>query len=82
MNETEGTVIDETLDIRGEVCPFTFVKSKLAIEAMTEGKVLKVVVDYEPAIDNVPRSMTAEGHDVISIEKTGEVEWEIVVRKK
>jgi len=74
--------IDQELDIRGEVCPFTFVKSKLALEAMDSDKVLRIVTDYEPATDNVPRSMEAEGHEVISITDNNDGEWTIVVRKK
>ncbi len=74
--------IDQELDIRGEVCPFTFVKSKLALESMDSAKVLRIITDYEPATDNVPRSMQAEGHEVISIADNNDGEWTIVVRKK
>ena len=36
---------DQELDLRGEVCPYTFVKTKLALEMMHPGEVLKVAVD-------------------------------------
>ncbi len=82
MSEKSGIKIDKVLDIKGEICPYTFVKSKLALEEMEEGEVLKVIVDYPPATENVPRSLEKEGNEIISVEKVGEKMWEIVVRKK
>ena len=74
--------VDRELDIKGEVCPYTFVRSKLALEEMDPGQVLRVVVDHEPATENVPKSMTNEGHDVLEIGKVNKTDWEIIVRKK
>ncbi|MBI2467301.1 MAG: sulfurtransferase TusA family protein [Candidatus Rokubacteria bacterium] len=45
------------LDLRGEVCPYTFLKSKLALEAMAVGEALRVVVDNETSARDVPRSL-------------------------
>jgi TusA-related sulfurtransferase len=73
--------IDRKIDIRGDVCPYTFVKSKLALEELESGQVLEVVVDHEPATENVPRSMEAEGHLVLEVTKIGEHEWRIVIQK-
>jgi len=73
---------DKELDIRGEVCPFTFVKSKLVLEQMKEGEVLRVIIDYEPSAENVPKSMREEGQEVLAVNKIGENLWEILVRKR
>ena len=73
--------VDKTLDIKGQVCPYTFVRSKLAIEKMNLGEVLEVITDHRPASENVPRSMESEGQKVLKIEQTGEKEWHIFVRK-
>jgi TusA-related sulfurtransferase len=72
---------DRELDIRGEVCPYTFVKTKLALEEMTPGQVLRVLVDYEPAIKNVPRSVKLQGDVVLSVEPCGVSQWAIIVRR-
>jgi TusA-related sulfurtransferase len=72
---------DKTLDIKGQVCPYTFVRSKLAIEKMNLGEVLLIITDYKPASENVPRSMENEGQKILKIEQTGEKEWHIFVRK-
>ena len=70
-----------TLDIRGEICPLTFVRSKLAIEKLAIGEVLEIIVDHQPAVVNVPRSLEHEGQKVLGIEQTCEAEWRIFVRK-
>jgi len=73
--------IDKTLDIRGQICPYTFVRSKLTMEKMNVGEVLEIITDHKPAAENVPRSMENEGQAVLKIEQTGDKEWHIVVRK-
>lgn len=72
---------DKELDIRGDVCPFTFVKSKLVLEQMQVGQILRVIVDYEPSAENVPKSMREEGQEVLAVNQIGEGQWEIIVRK-
>ncbi len=72
---------DRKIDIRGDVCPYTFVKAKLAIETMKKGQVLEVLLDHQPAVRSVPKSMLADGHKVIGIKKVSEGEWKILVRK-
>lgn len=72
---------DRELDIQGEVCPYTFVRSKLILEQMEKGQILKVIVDHPPAIENVPRSMQAEGNKVLGVEKVGDRLWHILVEK-
>jgi TusA-related sulfurtransferase len=72
---------DRELDIKGDVCPFTFVKSKLVLEQMQVGQILRVIVDYEPSAQNVPKSMKEEGQEVLAVNQIGEREWEIIVRK-
>jgi tRNA 2-thiouridine synthesizing protein A len=74
-------MIDRELDIRGEVCPFTFVKSKLVLEQMELGQVLRVVLDYPPSVENVPKSMREEGQEVLAINKLDNNTWEILIRK-
>lgn len=72
---------NEELDLRGEVCPYTFVKSKLALEEMESGQLLRVIVDNAESADNVPRSLTNEGHAVLEVAHIAAREWAIVVRK-
>ncbi|WP_290596240.1 MULTISPECIES: sulfurtransferase TusA family protein [unclassified Archaeoglobus] len=80
--ESRQIEANEVLDIRGEVCPFTFIETKLKLEEMKSGEVLEVITDHEPAARDVPKSVEQEGHEVIEVLKTGEREWRITIRKK
>ena len=73
--------VDKTVDLKGQVCPYTFVRSKLALEKMKLGEVLEIIFDHKPATENVPKSMENEGQKVLKIDQTGEKEWLIFVRK-
>lgn len=77
----DAIVARRTLDLKGQVCPLTFVRSKLAIEKLALGEVLEIILDHPPAAVNVPRSMTHEGQKVLKIEQAGETEWRLFVRK-
>ena len=77
----ESIKYDKELDIRGDVCPFTFVKSKLALEQMEVGQVLRVIVDYKPSAESVPKSMKEEGQEVLGVNQLSERSWEILIRK-
>ena len=72
---------DRTLDLRGEVCPYTLLKSKLALEEMAMGQVLEVVLDHRPAAEDVPKGLRYEGQEVLLVEATSASEWRVVVRK-
>ncbi|MEW8977246.1 MAG: sulfurtransferase TusA family protein [Symbiobacterium sp.] len=73
---------DRILDLRGDVCPITFAKTKIALEEMAVGQVLLVRLDYEPATRNVPRSAQLCGDEVLAVRAVGEGEWEVVIRKR
>jgi tRNA 2-thiouridine synthesizing protein A len=74
-------IVDRELNLQGEVCPYTFVKSKLALEIMQPGQVLRVIVDNDESAANVPRSMQSEGHNVLGVTKLNNKDWQIVVQK-
>ena len=57
--------------LAGEVCPYTFVRTKLRLEELPLGAELHILVDHAPAADNVPRSLVAEGQEVVSVAAEG-----------
>ena len=58
---------DLELDITAEVCPMTFVRTKLALEQMAVGQVLNIRLrDGEPR-HNVPSAVRANGHEILSL---------------
>ena len=72
----------DTLDLTGEVCPFTFVRTRLALEALSIGATLRVIVDHEPAKKNIPRSATEWGQEVVAVEAVPDGKWTITLIKR
>jgi tRNA 2-thiouridine synthesizing protein A len=72
----------QVIDLAGEICPFTFVRTKLALEALPIGGVLRVLVDHEPAIRNIPRSATEWGQEVLGVTGIGPRTWAIDLRRR
>jgi tRNA 2-thiouridine synthesizing protein A len=73
---------DATTDLCGEICPFTFVRTKLALEALPIGSVLRVVVDHAPAARNIPRSATEWGQEVLAVRPQGGGRFAIDLRRR
>ncbi len=73
--------IDKELDLKGEFCPYTFVKSKLALEDIEVGQVLRVVGDNTVSMEDIPHAMKDEGQAVLKVEKINDTDWEILVRR-
>jgi TusA-related sulfurtransferase len=72
---------DKKINIKGLVCPYTFVKAKIAIESMEIGQVLEVLLDYEEASGSIPKSMEDHGQTVLKVEKINETDWILQIRK-
>ncbi|MHB9029921.1 MAG: sulfurtransferase TusA family protein, partial [Candidatus Latescibacterota bacterium] len=68
-------------DYRGIACPMNFVKVKIDMAGMAKGETLEVYLDDGPPIDNVPRSVEGEGHEIVRRERKDDY-WKVVVRKQ
>ncbi len=77
----EAVRVDREINLKGEVCPYTFVKSFLALEEIEVGQVLRVIVDYLPSVENVPRSLKNEGHEIVEVAQINNTDWAISIRK-
>lgn len=72
---------DGELDLRGVICPYNFVKTKLKLESMEAGQVLAVMLDDGEPIQNVPRSVSNDGHTVLSETRVGQ-HFLVMIRKR
>jgi tRNA 2-thiouridine synthesizing protein A len=70
----------KTLDITGDCCPMTFVKVKLALAKMQSGEELDVALNEGEPLNNVPRTVTEHGHQVLSIRQEGTVHHVLIRR--
>ena len=64
MSDIEMTV----LDITHEVCPMTFVRTRLALDRLSTGEKLLVRLRGATPLDNVSRSLDLLGHVVEEIQ--------------
>ena len=55
------------LDITGQVCPLTFVYTRLRLERMASGGILEIRLAGSEPLENLPRSLADEGHEVLSL---------------
>lgn len=74
---------DHFIDITDEVCPLTFVKTRLKIERIKSGETLEVRLNGGEPLDNVPRSVREFGHTVLSQvrEDGGGAVYRLLIRK-
>lgn len=81
LNESATPVQpDVELDLRGVICPYNFVKTKLKLETMKGGQILSVLLDDGDPIQNVPQSVRNEGHTILSQERMDRV-YRVMIRK-
>jgi tRNA 2-thiouridine synthesizing protein A len=73
--------LTEELDLRGEVCPYTFVKTKLRLEELDSGQDLTILLDDSAATANVSKSLKSEGHEILDLKKVPGGVWQIIVKK-
>lgn len=62
-----NTDADYFLDITHDVCPMTFVRTKLLMEKMQPGETAEIRLQGEEPLTNVPRSIREMGHAVLSL---------------
>ncbi|MFX1571485.1 MAG: sulfurtransferase TusA family protein [Promethearchaeota archaeon] len=81
---TNGNIIKK-IDIRGKVCPMTFVYTKLALEKLNTGDTLEVLLDFRPALKSIPenckRQDLAKFLNIEEIEDEGTLNWLLKLRK-
>lgn len=53
------------LDITADVCPMTFVRTKLLVERMAAGETLELRLKGAEPLANVPRSVAELGHEIV-----------------
>ena len=70
-----------TLALRGLMCPHTFVRAKLAMEALQAGEQLRVIVDNALSKVDLPRSAQLHGYAVLGVEEIEPGVWAITLQK-
>ena len=71
---------DASIDITREACPMTYVRVKLAAEALLEGATLEVLLRGAEPQRNVPLSAQADGHEVLCLRALGDGRCSLTLR--
>lgn len=79
--EIEGIRIDDTVDITDKVCPLTFVKAKVAIDELEGGEVIAIRMNDGEPVQNVPRSIKEEGHQILKLVNNEDGTYNLIVKK-
>ncbi|MDR2554654.1 MAG: sulfurtransferase TusA family protein [Fibromonadaceae bacterium] len=70
------------LDITAEVCPMTFVKTKVALHGLSKGDTLEVLLCGEEPLRNVPHAIEENGDKILSIEHLNGETHKITIEKR
>ena len=72
---------DDTVDITDVVCPVTFVKAKVELEELDEGQILSIRMNDGEPVQNVPRSIKEEGHQILKLDDNEDGTYTLYVKK-
>ena len=72
---------DDTVDITDVVCPVTFVKAKVALEELDEGQILSIRMNDGEPVQNIPRSIKEEGHQILKLDDNEDGTYTLYVKK-
>ncbi len=72
--------ITDSLDLKGVACPFNYVQAKVRLETMDTGQLLEITIDDGEPFENVPKSLTNDGHDIVDTKKIGQ-HYRLTIKK-
>jgi tRNA 2-thiouridine synthesizing protein A len=70
----------KSIDVRGLYCPEPVFRTKIEIERLKIGDILKVVADDPESEEDISRWVNRSGHQLVSLNKT-EKDLEFVIKK-
>ncbi len=71
----------KAIDITAETCPMTFVRTRLALDAIESGEILLVRLQGADPLANVPRAAADQGHEPLELLEQADGSWLLVIRK-
>ena len=56
---------DQTLDVRGKICPYPDMDTMTTLKKMEKGKILEVLLDYPMSVERIPRNLKKQKHKLL-----------------
>ena len=70
----------KTIDARGLPCPQPVIRTKEALDEISKGEVIIVLVDSEVSLENIKKFLSAQGHRLLEVKKEGDT-YELKIEK-
>jgi TusA-related sulfurtransferase len=73
------------LNLEGEICPYTLITAikkseEIEKDLRTNKKILEVLVDHPPVVDNFSTEFQSKGYQV-EIKKLSPAKWQVIIKK-
>ena len=59
----------KTIDVRGLFCPEPVFRTKIEMERLAKGEIIKVIADDPASEEDISRWVKRNGHEILSINK-------------
>jgi TusA-related sulfurtransferase len=80
MSTKSDESVTKTIDVRGLFCPEPVFRTKIEMEKLATGDILKIVSDDPESEEDVSRWVKRNGHEILSINKI-EKDLEFTIKK-
>ena len=70
----------KTIDVRGMFCPEPVFRTKIEMERMAVGNILKITADDPASEEDITRWVNRNGHQLLDVKKTGN-DLEFTIKK-
>ncbi|HEU5221009.1 MAG TPA: sulfurtransferase TusA family protein [Candidatus Nitrosotalea sp.] len=80
MTDISELTPTKTIDVRGMFCPEPVFRTKIEMERMAVGNILKITADDPASEEDITRWVNRMGHQLIGIKKTDK-DLEFTIKK-
>lgn len=78
---TSSSSADAALDVTTQLCPMTFVRTRLALDRLQPGQILAVRLRGDEPRRSVPQTAAEQGHAVLRLEEHEDGSATVLIRK-
>ncbi len=82
MEAIQELKIDQTLDLKGLLCPIPVVKLAMTIKKVEVGQLIQGIATDPGVMADIPAWCRSTGNELVSIEQKGKEYFFVVRRKK
>jgi tRNA 2-thiouridine synthesizing protein A len=80
MSTSDNNSPAKTIDVRGLFCPEPVFRTKIEMERLAKGDMLKVLSDDPESEEDISKWVTRTGHELLSLNKS-QNDLEFIIKK-